>query len=328
VTGANAIGPRRSVPRRLLARFPFLPAIAILALLLLASALLSPNSVSPRALTGLVSTYLALMLLAVAQTWVVFAGDIDLSAGAILSLVNVTVVVMMERFGGEPLPVLAALGAGLVVGAACGLVNGVVVAVLRLQGIVATFATGIFFTGLALALMPVAGTPAPALYWRTYGGRILEVPFVLWTAAAAGLLVWALTRTRLVLRLLGVGDGPRAAYQSGVPVTATRMRGYMLCGLFAALAAFCITGATASGDPLVGGAMTLYSVAAVVLGGTALAGGSGTVVGSIAGALIIGLINAVVYYAGTPSEWQNFVQGLSVMLALAIGVLINRGVRS
>jgi ribose transport system permease protein len=197
-----------------------------------------------------------------------------------------------------------------------------------LQAIVATFATSIFFTGLALYIQPVAGTPAPAAFWRTYGGRILEIPFVFYAVVAFAILLAVLVRTRLSLRLLAVGDGQQEAYQSGLPVTAIRMSGYALCGVFAALAAFCITGDTASGDPLVGGKMTLFSVAAVVLGGSALAGGYGTVVGSIIGALIIGFINSLVFFVGTPSEWQNLVQGLAILLALMTGVLVGRRARA
>ena len=103
---------------------------------------------------------------------------------------------------------------------------------------------------------------------------------------------------------------------------------HWISGVFAALAAFCITGDTASGDPLVGGKMTLFSVAAVVLGGSALAGGYGTVVGSIIGALIIGFINSLVFFVGTPSEWQNLVQGLAILLALMTGVLVGRRARA
>lgn len=314
--------------KALVRRHPWVPALIILVVLLVAEGVLSPNSVSTRGLTGLTSTYLALMLLAVGQTWVVLAGDIDLSIGATLSLVNVSVVALMARFGGEPSTVLLVLVAGLAIGAACGVVNGLLVAALRLQAIVATFATGILFGGAALAVMPVAGTPAPTAYWRTWGGRILDVPFVWWALAAALALMLVLTRTRLALFLTAVGDGAEDAYRSGLPVVATRVRGYALAGTFAALAAFCITGDTASGDPLVGSAMTLYSVAAVVLGGTALAGGIGTVAGSLLGALAIGVINAVVYFAGTPSAWQNLVQGLAILVALAFGTLVGRWARS
>ncbi|BCH34247.1 ribose ABC transporter permease [Mesorhizobium sp. L-8-10] len=313
--------------RRLVERFPFVPALLILVALLALNGYFSPNSLSFRALTGLVSTYLALMMLAVAQTYVVYAGDIDLSAGAIVSLVNVVIIVLMERWGGGGGAVLGALAVGLVAGLACGIVNGIVVAALRLQAIVATFATSIFFTGLALYVLPVAGTPAPAAFWRTYGGRLLEIPFVLYVAVALAILLSIAARTRLSTQLLAVGDDSQAAFQSGLPVTAIRIKGYALCGLFAALAAFCVTGDTASGDPLVGGKMTLFSVAAVVLGGSALSGGYGTMVGSMIGALIIGLINSLVFFVGTPSEWQNLVQGLAILVALMAGIMVGRRAR-
>ncbi|RVJ05909.1 ABC transporter permease [Sinorhizobium medicae] len=313
---------------RVLERYPFLPALVIVVALLFLNGFFSPNSLSFRALTGLLSTYMALILLSIAQTYVVYAGDIDLSAGAILSLVNVAIVVLMERWGGCAGAVLLALAMGLLLGLVCGLVNGLVVAALRLQAIVATFATSIFFTGLALYILPVAGTPAPALFWRAYGGRFFGVPFVFYILAVLAILLAVLSRTRLVTQLLAVGDDPQAAYQTGLPVVATRVKGYVLCGLFSALAAFCITGDTASGDPLVGGKMTLYSVAAVVLGGSALSGGWGTVVGSLLGALTIALVNSVVFFMGTPSEWQNFVQGLAILLVLMAGVLAGRRGRS
>ncbi|WP_026615801.1 ABC transporter permease [Ensifer aridi] len=313
--------------RKLLERYPFLPALVIVAALLALNGFFSPASLSYRALTGLLSTYMALVLLSIAQTYVVYAGDIDLSAGAILSLVNVGIIVLMERWGGGAGAVLLALAIGLLLGLACGLVNGLVVATLRLQAIVATFATSIFFTGLALYMLPVAGTPAPAIFWRTYGGRLFGVPFVFYILAALIVLITVMSRTRLVTQLLAVGDDQQAAYQSGLPVIPVRIKGYVLCGLFSALAAFCITGDTASGDPLVGGKMTLYSVAAVVLGGSALSGGWGTVVGSLLGALTIGLINSVVFFMGTPSEWQNFVQGLAILVVLMAGVLAGRRAR-
>ncbi|MDX0692842.1 ABC transporter permease [Sinorhizobium medicae] len=313
---------------RVLERYPFLPALVIVVALLFLNGFFSPNSLSFGALTGLLSTYMALILLSIAQTYVVYAGDIDLSAGAILSLVNVAIVVLMERWGGGVGAVLLALAMGLLLGLVCGIVNGLVVAALRLQAIVATFATSIFFTGLALYILPVAGTPAPALFWRAYGGRFFGVPFVFYILAVLAILLAVLSRTRLVTQLLAAGDDPQAAYQTGLPVVATRVKGYVLCGLFSALAAFCITGDTASGDPLVGGKMTLYSVAAVVLGGSALSGGWGTVVGSLLGALTIALVNSVVFFMGTPSEWQNFVQGLAILLVLMAGVLAGRRGRS
>jgi ribose transport system permease protein len=328
MASAPARPQSRSALKRAFERYPFLPALIILVVLMLLNGWFQPRSLSLAGVTGLIKTYLALMFLAVAQTYVIYAGDIDLSAGAIVSLVNVVIVAVMTAMGGDGLSVMAALVIGIATGLACGLINGLVVAALRLQAIVATFATSIFFTGLALYIQPVAGTPAPAAFWRTYGGRILEIPFVFYAVLAFAILLVVLVRTCLSLRLLAVGDGQQEAYQSGLPVTAIRMGGYALCGVFAALAAFCITGDTASGDPLVGGKMTLFSVAAVVLGGSALAGGYGTVVGSMIGALIIGFINSLVFFVGTPSEWQNLMQGLAILLALMIGVLVGRRARA
>jgi ribose transport system permease protein len=313
--------------KRFMERYPFLPALIILVVLAALNGYFQPRSVSLIGITGLMKTYLALMMLAVAQTYVVYAGDIDLSVGAILSLVNVVIIVLMQQWGGGALPVLGAIGVGLGVGLACGLINGIVVAAFRLQAIVATFATSIFFTGAALYVLPVAGMPAPAAFWRTYGGRFFEIPFVFYVVVVLAILLYLLVRTRLATQLLAVGDDAQRAFQSGLPVTAIRIKGYALTGLFAALAAFCITGDTASGDPLVGGKMTLYSVAAVVLGGSALSGGYGTVVGSVFGALIIGLINSLVYFVGTPSEWQNLVQGLAILIALMAGIVVGRRAR-
>lgn len=328
MTTATLSTPKPGGLKRLIERYPFLPALLIALVLLGLNGLYQPRSISFIGITGLVKTYLALIMLAIAQTYVVYAGDIDLSVGAIVSLVNVVIVVMMETTGGTGFSVVAALAIGLLTGLACGIINGIVVAALRLQAIVATFATSIFFTGLALYVMPVAGTPAPATFWRTYGGRFFEIPFVFYAAAVLAIVIYVLARTRLATQLLAVGDDAQAAFQSGLPVTKIRIQGYALCGLFAALAAFCITGDTASGDPLVGGKMTLFSVAAVVLGGSALSGGFGTVVGSIVGALIIGLINSLVFFVGTPSEWQNLVQGLAILVALMAGILVGRRARA
>lgn len=313
-----------SALKRLVTRFPFFPALIILAALLALNGFFEPNSLSFGSLTGLISTYLALMLLAVAQTYVVFSGDIDLSAGSIVSLVNVVIVVLMERWGGGGIQVILACLVGIGSGVLCGLFNGIAIAALRLQAIVATFATSVFFTGIALWILPVAGTPVPEIYWTIYTSEYLGIPFVIYVLVMALLAVGFLTRTALVTQMLSVGDNANAAFQSGLAVTLIRIKGYMICGFFSALAALCISGDTASGDPLVGGKMTLFSVAAVVLGGTALAGGVGSVVGSLIGAFIIGLISSLVFFVGTPSEWQNLVQGLAILVALMVGIIVSR----
>ncbi|MTI16179.1 ABC transporter permease [Rhodobacteraceae bacterium RKSG542] len=310
--------------KALCARFPFLPALIILMLLFALNGFFNANTISARGITGLFSTYLALMFLAVGQSFVVFAGDIDLSAGNILSLVNVFIITMMNASAGDGATTLGIMALGVLVGAGCGLFNGLLIAALRLQPIVATFATSIFFTGIALYVLPVAGMPAPMIYWQTYFASFFGLPFVIYVVALLLVLIFLFSRSKVVLQLLAIGDDKQAAFQSGLPVTATRIKGYVLCGVFASFAAFCLTGDTASGDPLVGSAMTLSSVAAVVLGGSMLSGGFGTQLGSLFGALTIGLIGSLVYFVGTPASWQNFVQGLAILIALMVGILISR----
>ena len=148
---------------------------------------------------------------------------------------------------------------------------------------------------------------------------------MLWILLAAIVFAGIVARSRFYLSLRATGGSMQAAYQTGVPVARVRLGAYMLSGLFAALAGLTLVGETASGDPLIGGALTLASVTAVVLGGTALSGCVGGVAGSILGAFILGLINNVIFFAQLPFEWQGLIQGLIILLALAGGVVMARG---
>jgi ribose transport system permease protein len=305
-------------------RRPYLPAIAVSLLLLVLNGYLQPKTLRPMAIVADISTYLPLILLAVGQTYVVLGSDIDLSVGSIVSLVNVVTVSVMALLGGGTAAVFAGILAGMLAGILCGALNGICVAILRFQPIVATFASGIVFAGMALWILPQAGLAAPDVYWETYGEKLAGVPFVLWVLAVLALATALSVKQVFFRSLLAVGGHMQSAYQSGLPVPRLRISAYILCGFFAACTALCLTGDTASGDPLLGAKMTLGSVAAVVLGGTALSGGRGSPLGAIFGAVILGLIGSVVFFAGVPFEYQNLVQGLIVLAALAGGVTVAR----
>ena len=320
----RAMGLTTFLRRGGIARRPYLPAVAVCILLFFLNGLLQPRTLRPESIVSDIATYLPLILLAVGQTYVVFASDIDLSVGSIVSLVNVVTVTVMAALGGSVVAILTGIATGLLTGVICGAFNGICVAVLRFQPIVATFASGIVFAGLALWVLPQAGLPTPDVFWETYGEDVAGMPFVLWVLAAAIAAVGLIANLVFSRLLLAVGGQMQSAYQSGLPVPRLRIQAYMLCGLFAALAALCLTGDTASGDPLLGAKSTLGSVAAVVLGGTALSGGRGSAVGSIFGAIILGLVGSVVFFAGVPFEYQNLVQGLIVLAALAGGVFAAR----
>jgi ribose transport system permease protein len=293
-------------------------------LLFVLNGFLQPKTLRPVAIVADISTYLPLILLAVGQTYVVLASDIDLSVGSIISLVNVVSVSVMSILGGSTEAIFAGILAGMLIGITCGSFNGFCVAILRFQPIVSTFASGIVFAGIALWILPQAGLAAPDAYWETYGDNLFSIPFVLWMLVAIAVSVALIANLVFSRSLLAVGGNIQSAYQSGLPVPRLRIGAYILCGLFSAISALCLTGDTASGDPLLGAKMTLGSVAAVVLGGTALSGGRGSPLGSIFGAVILGLIGSVVFFAGVPFEYQNLVQGLIVLAALAGGVTVAR----
>jgi ribose transport system permease protein len=303
--------------------------MAVVAFLVLCAinAVLQPTFLRFGVAASNVAAFLPMALVAVGQTYVVLASDIDLSAGAIVSLVNVVVVSIIDGMGGTGASMALGLAAGLALGLICGAINGLCVAYLRFQPIVTTFATGIVFAGFALWVLPEAGKQVPPALYVTYAGSVLGVPTVLWILLAAIAFAGIVARTRFYQALRATGGNMQAAYQTGVPVARVRLGAYTLSGLFAALAAFALVGETASGDPLIGGALTLSSVTAVVLGGTALSGCVGGVAGSILGAFILGLINNVIFFAQLPFEWQGLIQGLIILTALAGGVVMARGGR-
>ncbi len=164
----------------------------------------------------------------------------------------------------------------------------------------------------------------PAIFWRSYGGTLLGLPVVLWILIGALAVVAFIGKRPFQRHLKAVGGQRQAAFQTGIPVERIRIAAYVLSGLFSALAALCLTGETASGDPLLGQRLALASVSAVVLGGTALSGGSGGAIGSVLGALVVGMIGNVIFFARLPFEYQTLVQGLIVLAALAGGVFLAR----
>jgi ribose transport system permease protein len=300
-------------------------AVIVFLVLCVVNAILQPTFLRFGVATSNVAAFLPMALVAIGQTYVVLASDIDLSAGAIVSVVNVVVVSIVEGMGGTGASVAVGLTLGIAVGLICGAVNGLCVAYLRFQPIVTTFATGIVFAGFALWVLPEAGKQVPPEFYLAYAGAVLGVPAVLWILVAAIAFAAIVARTRFYQALRATGGNMQASYQTGVPVARVRLGAYMLSGLFSACAGLALVGETASGDPLIGGGLTLASVTAVVLGGTALSGCTGGVAGSILGAFILGLINNVIFFAQLPFEWQGLIQGLIILAALAGGVVMARG---
>lgn len=263
-----------------------------------------------------------LAIVAMAQTLVVLTSGIDLSVGMVMVLANCLAShIVVGSAGASALGALGVLAAG----ALCGAINGLVVIFGRLQPIVTTIATGSVYYGAALALRPVPGGDVNADLADALTGQIGGVvPSSLVLLAALVALVWWPFRRSVIGRAVyAVGSSEAAAYMSGVPIRRAKLAAYTLSGLLAATAGLFVTFVTYSGEASAanGGTYTLYSIAAVVLGGVSLFGGSGSAVGAIFGALMFRTIGDLLFVFNVEPLWQPLFQGVVLMAAVCLGAL-------
>jgi ribose transport system permease protein len=297
-------------------RLPTATAFVLLGVALVLNLLLATNFLTAFNIRSIFANVVPLAAVGIGQTIVVLGRGIDLSIGTIVALSSVVTVSLVGPIG---LP--AALLVGLLVGAACGLVNGLLVAVVRLQPIIATFATSFVFSGLALYVLPpgaAAGVRMPEGFVRGYRATLGVIPAAALLVLALALLWLVLKRTRLLRHVYAVGGDEQAAYASGVRVARVQVLTYVLGGVFAGLGAFAMLANSGSGDALAGGGLTLASVAALVIGGTRLSGGAGGAGGTLVGVLVLQLLTNLVASLRPPVNARQLIDGLLVILALAL----------
>ena len=261
-----------------------------------------------------------LALVAMGQTFVVLTAGIDLSVGMVLVLTNCLASWIV--LGSPGMVGLGILGV-LLTGAICGAINGAIVIYGRLQPIVTTIATGAIYFGLALALRPVPGGDVDSDLADAFTGRVVGViPASLVALLVVVLLIWIPFRRSVIGRAAyAVGSSQSAAYMSGVPVRAASFLVYVLSGLIAAVGGLFLTFITASGEASAanGGSYTLFSIAAAVLGGVSLFGGSGSAIGAIFGALMFRTIGDLLFVFDLEPLWQPLFQGIVLLAAVCLG---------
>ena len=281
---------------------------------------LHPRGLSVYVMTTAANQGFGLALVAMAQTVAVLTAGLDLSVGSVLALSNCLASAVVDGSPGETL-----LGVILVllVGAGCGLLNGLIIVVGRIQPLIATLATGAVYLGAALIIRPIPGGRvndglAEALTYETFG----VVPTSLLILIGIVLLVWLPYKNSKYGRgAYAIGSNEQAAVLSGVRVGRVKIAAYTLAGVFAATAGLFISFQTLSGDALIGPSYTLNSIAAVVIGGTSLFGGVGGVVGSIFGAYILRTINGLLFFAAVPPLAQPLFEGIVLLVAVGLGAL-------
>ncbi len=278
-----------------------------------------PLIVSPFGLRTLANGAAPLILAGVGQLSVILTGGVDLSIGGIIGLTNCVAATLFDEGPGNLILTLAVV---LAIGIGCGLVNGALIAFVRLQPIVVTLSTSFVFHGISLYVRPSPGGHAPASFHAVLTGVTGYAPHALALVALAILLVWCpITRTRLGQGLYAVGDNEAGAYLSGIPVTRVLLLSYGLSGLFAAIAGLFLTAQTTSGDAAAGAVYTLGSIAAAVLGGAALSGGRGSVLGTALAAFLVSTLIGVLFASGVSTFYQSVFQGGILFMVLMFGNL-------
>ncbi|MER9136305.1 ABC transporter permease [Mesorhizobium sp. M0830] len=261
-----------------------------------------------------------LAFVAMAQTLVVITAGIDLSIGMIFLLTNCLASWLVV---GTPMQTTLGVLAVLAVGLLCGAINGAIVIYGRLQPIVATIATGAVYYGIGLLLRPFPGGSvnedlADALTGRVFG----VVPASLVVLLAIVLVIWVpFSRSVLGRAAYAAGSSETAAYMSGVPIRRGKFAAYTLAGLLAAIGGLFLTFFTYTGEAAYasGNSYTLFSIAAVVLGGVSLFGGKGSAIGAIFGALAFRTIGDLLFVFDFDPLWQPLFQGVILLVAVSLG---------
>ncbi|MDP2083235.1 MAG: ABC transporter permease [Pseudotabrizicola sp.] len=271
---------------------------------------------NPNNLLNIVRQTAMIAVMAVAMTFVLSAGEIDLSVGAVAGLATVTVAMAISVAGP-----LGGVLAGLATGLAVGMFNGWLTTKIGIPSFLTTLAMMGIAKGVAMWISGTAAVPilSPGYSWVFGGGSVGPIPVLLfWIALVAGIGHIALRRSGFGRRVLATGGGETAARYSGIDTASIKFRVLVLSSCAAALAGMLYAGRLQSGRFQLGEGDELSVIAAAVLGGTSLFGGKGTVIGTIVGAMMIGLINNGLILMGLEFSQQLIARGGIIILAVAL----------
>jgi putative xylitol transport system permease protein len=307
---------------QMLQRYGIFIALVVMCMTL---AIISENFLSTRNILNVLRQTSINGILAIGMTFVILTRGIDLSVGSVVAFAglvagSLATTAATGMVGNGPYPALLAIAAGLAVGMACGAVSGVIVARFNVPAFVATL--GMLSAARGMALIYSGGRPIPSLTdeFRWIGtGSIWGIPvpifLLLGTFAVAH---FVLTQTRFGRQVYAVGGNPHAAKVSGLPVRRIRFAVYVVAGALAGLAGMILAARTGSALPQAGIAYELDAIAAVVIGGTSLAGGVGRVTGTLIGALLIGVMNNGLDLMGVESYYQQVIKGILIVIAVML----------
>ncbi|CAJ3460204.1 carbohydrate ABC transporter permease [Burkholderia pseudomallei] len=315
---ARATGPARAAHalaalRRSTTFYPLVGLVAVCVAMVFAS----DSFLSAANLENVLRQVSINAIIGVGMTCVILTGGIDLSVGSVMALSGTLAAGLLVAGANGA----AALAAGIGVGVALGAANGLFVAFAGMPPIIVTLATMGIARGLALIYTggyPIDGLPD---WVRFFGsGKVLGVQMPVLTMLAVYALAWLmLERMPFGRYVYAIGGNEHATRLSGVRVSRVKLAVYTFAGLTSALAALVLTGRLMSGQLNAGGGFELDAIAAVVMGGTSIAGGRGSIVGTLVGALLLGVLNNGLNMIGVNPYVQNVIKGAIILLAIYIG---------
>jgi ribose transport system permease protein len=261
-------------------------------------------------------------IIAAGMAFLISMREIDLSVGSMFGLALVISALFMQH-GMNPW--LAGL-LGVLLGAAMGLFNAILVQFVAIPAIVATLATLSMYRGLSQALSDgeqVTGLPAENSFFTFLGGDFAGLPVSVWVLIIVAIVLTVVLRfTPYGYRVRSIGSNPEAATFSGISIPRVRVQTLVLVGALSGLSGMLGLAFFISGDPNIGTGFELQAIAAVVIGGTPLRGGSATVVGAVLGAILLSAVNSGLAYFDVPVNWSNFATGAVILAAVALDSLI------
>ena len=318
--------------RNAVRNYPTLVPALVLVVSVLVFGLLAPRFLSPGVLSLVLQQVTVIGIVAIAQTLIILTAGIDLSVGAILVLSSF-VMGRLAVMTGVPLPL--AIAAGMAIGTLMGAFNGFLVAKVKLPPFIVTLGTLSVFTALKLWYSGSESirnsdieATAPALLWfgeaaaRPYGASITYGGVAL--IMLAGIFWYILQHTAWGRHVHAIGDDPEAAILSGVKTDRTIISVYAVAGLICGFAGWVAIGRVGSISPIAFEEINLATITAVVIGGTSLFGGRGSIPGSVLGALIVGVFTTGLSLAGVDDYWQMFAVGNLVLIAVALDQWLRR----
>ena len=311
----------------------YMGTVLIVAIVILNIAMEGVEFFNPASIQTLFITAMPLVILTVAQVIVLISGNIDLSSGITMSLVNVFAVMMPKHI--PALPIWGAYAIAFLLAVFVGSLNGVIVGVFRIPPMLATYGMSFILKGINLLISDRPQGKVPSALWGAYQGDVFGIPNSLFLLIALVLIWFVLKKRASIKEMYAMGGNEKATYLTGISVVKTTIKAYALSGVFVGVAGLAWTLMLASSNPINGDVKTLQSIAAALIGGVLISGGWGTMPCGILGAFFMVLVNNATSYMFTkfiPSiikgfsvstYYQDFTAQLITMMGIILAITVS-----